>query len=1044
MSDYYSNSLSTWAIRNPIPPILIFLILTVAGMMAYVKLPINNMPAVVIPVVSVNISQPGATPTEVETQVTSIVERVLAGMPGVKHIRSTVTAGLSRSTVEFQLETDIDRAVNDTRDAIADIRDQLPKSIQEPQVKRENIDGGAILVYALEAPEMRAEEASWLVDDLLNREMMAIRGVAKVQRQGGVNHEITLTLDPAKLMAFGISAADVSRALAQTNADLPGGRVTLSGTEYSLRILGTVSTVELLNETRISLPGGHELRVGDLGIVSDGGAEVRSVTKLDGNPVITFHIFRTMGASDVAVARKVESKLAELEQEHIGVHFRQLFSLVTFTENSFHATLSNFVEGALLTILVVFLFLRDTRATIIAAAAIPLSIIPTFWVMYLLGFSLNTLTLLGISLVTGVLVDDAIVEIENIHRHMREGRTPYVAAMYAADEIGLAVLATTLVICAVFVPVSMMPGISGKFFLQFGLTVAIAAFFSLVVARLLTPMLAAYLLKPFAFLELKPSWWLLCYHDLINWTLDNRLKTMGWALLSLLFSFTMIPFLSSGFIPYEDVSQSRLTLELPHGTTLEQTDEAVQRVVSILQQQSEVEYILANIGAASANMGGGPKEADGSASGVNMATLDVKLVPPDKRCSGQRAFEARLTPELQMLPDMRISFENPAGEKDVSITLVSTNGGSLARTAEAVAREMRSVPGLVSVTTTASLAQPEIIISPDFAKSAQLGITVQTISDVLRVGTIGDIETNLAKFNYGDRQIPIRVRLPQDTEQSVDMIKNLPLPTASGVRVPLSVVVSIGFASGPTTIERYDRQRQIVVQANLNDIALSAALEKIYALPVMKNMPPDVKQHTSGDAEIMTELFAGFMQAIGTGLLMVYAIQVLLYKDWIQPITRMAALPLSIGGAFILMLMTGTDFSMPVLIGILMLMGIADKNSILLVDYMQELRKRGHPRREAIVEACMVRIRPILMTSFAMLAGMLPIALQIGLDTAFRAPMAIAVMGGLISSTALSLVFVPVMFSYVCDFENWLRPFAKKIVAPTSDTPVLQNDQYNV
>jgi len=529
---------------------------------------------------------------------------------------------------------------------------------------------------------------------------------------------------------------------------------------------------------------------------------------------------------------------------------------------------------------------------------------------------------------------------------------------------------------------------------------------------------------------IQPSPWMLHYRRLVDWTLDHRLKTMGLALLSLVISFGMIPFLSPGFIPYEDVSQSRLTLELPRGATLEQVDVAAQRAAGILNKQPEVEYVLASIGGSSGSMGGaGPSEAT-TASGINVATLDVKLVPPSKRDLDQRAFEARLLPELKNLPDMRINFENSSGEKDVSITLVSDNGDALTRTAEALEREMRTIPEINSLSSTAGLSQPEITITPDFAKAAQLGISVQAISDAINIGTIGDIEANLAKFNYGNRQIPIRVRLPKDTNQSIDMLKNLKLPTASGGSVPLSAIASIEFGSGPTTIQRYDRQRQIALQANLNGIALGVALEKIHALPAMKEMPADVTTQNAGDAEIMAELFAGFGQAIGAGLLMVYAIQVLLYKDWIQPFTRMAALPLSIGGAFILLLITGTDFSMPVMIGMLMLMGITDKNSILLVDYMLELMKQGRSRREAIVEACMVRVRPILMTSFAMLAGMLPIALQLGLDTAFRAPMAIAVMGGLISSTALSLIFVPVMFSYVLDFEDWLSHLFRRRAGP--------------
>jgi len=1004
------TSLSTWAIRNPVPPLVLFLVLTLAGIVAYLWLPVANMPAIEVPIISVQVSQPGATPTEIETQITAKVEAALSGLPGVKHLTSTIVEASSESVVEFALDTDLDRAVSDVRDAVAGIRDRLPATITEPVVRREEMDGGPTLAYVLEAPDLSREDASWFVDDVLTRELMSISGVAAVKRLGGTDREIAVTLDPAKLSAFGVSAADVSRALAVANVDLPGGRIAVAGTEFAVRTLGAARTREQLREIRIPLSRGLDVRLGDLGTISDGGAEARSVTRLDGRPAISFQVFRNKGANEVAVARGVARKLGELAAARGDVQFNLLFSLVAFTEASFDATISNFFEGAVLTVLVIFLFLRDRRATLIAAATIPLSIIPTFLVMYALGFTLNTVTLLAVSLVTGVLVDDAIVEIENIHRHMREGRSPYYAAMSAADEIGLAVIATTLVICAVFVPVSMMPGISGQFFIQFGLTVAVAALFSLLVARLLTPMLAAYLMKAPRRAETAPRW-LLRYRRLVEWTLDHRLKTLGLAALSMLASFGMVPFLAAGFIPYEDVSQSRVMLELPRGSTLSETDDAASKVMAILKVQPEVELVLVHAG-------------DGA---VNVASLDVRLVPPGARDADQRAFEARVLPALQALPDMRVTFANASGEADLSITLVGDDGATLSAAASALERAMRAMPDLNGVSTTAALSQPEIMVTPDFAKAAALGISVEAINDAIMVATIGDRDVALAKFTSGDRQIPIRVRLPHDLARPLDVLQTLKLPTVAGGSVPLSAVAQLSFGTGPTAINRFDRRRQITVSANLNGVALGAALEKIAALPEMTGLPPSVSVQNSGDAEAMGELFGSFAQAIGMGLLLVYAIQVLLYKDWLQPFTRMAALPLSIGGAFVLLLMTGTDFSMPVLIGILMLMGIADKNSILLVDYMLELGGRGYGRRAAIVEACMARARPIIMTSLAMLAGMAPIALGLGQDSAFRAPMAVAVIGGLVSSTALSLVFVPVMFSYVSDFEDWLRPRAAKL-----------------
>ena len=496
------------------------------------------------------------------------------------------------------------------------------------------------------------------------------------------------------------------------------------------------------------------------------------------------------------------------------------------------------------------------------------------------------------------------------------------------------------------------------------------------------------------------------YGHLVEWTLRHRLRTLGIAAIVLVASFAMIPFIDSGLMPYQDMSQSQLTIELPRGTTLDETDSVAQHVVTLLRQRPEVAYVLSSI-----------SEEKG---GINKATLDIKLVPPGNRRLDQKAFENEVLPQLKTLPDMRIGFANNSGARDVSIALVSENGPALEKAALELERDMRGMKGLQSVASTAGQSQPEIVIVPDYEKASRLGITVEQVSDAVRIATIGDLDANLAKFTDGNRQIPIRVRMPEHNMPDIHVIENLMIPGTAGSAVPLKAIASITYGSGPTTIERYDRQRKIAVEANLNGWALGAAVEAINALPVIKNLPPDVRVENTGDAEVMDELFSGFAIAIAAGLLMVYAIQVLLYKDWLQPLTRMTALPLAIGGTFFLLLITGTELNLPAVIGILMLMGIADKNSILLVDYMIELIHRGMPRHEAIVHACLTRARPIIMTSFAMLASMLPIALGLGSDSSFRSPMAIAVIGGLISSTALSLVFVPVLFSYVREFEDWL------------------------
>ncbi|ROU06622.1 efflux RND transporter permease subunit [Lysobacter enzymogenes] len=1016
------KSLSAWSIGNPIPSILLFALLTIAGALAFLELPITNMPNVAMPVVTVQLVQPGAPPSEIENQITRKVEGALASLQGVRHVSSKIVEGVSLTTIEFALETDIDRAVNDTRDAVAKVRNQLPTTMEEPVVQRSEDNGEAILVYSVEAPEMSAEELSWFIDDSLHRELLSIVGVARVQRGGGIDREIGVTLDPATLSALGVTAAEVSRQLAQTQTDVPGGRVLLQGTEYALRTVGRAATVEQLRELRIAVPGGREVKLGDLGTVANGGAEARSVTRLDGRPAVTFSVYKSRAASEVSVARAVQQRLDELQQRRGDLKFRRIFSLVELTETGFRSTMYTFLEGTLLTVLVVFAFLRDRRATAIAALTIPLSIVPTFLCMQWLGFTLNFVSLVAVSLVTGVLVDDAIVEIENIHRHMREGRGPREAALVASDEIGLAVVATTLVICAVFLPVGLMDGLPGQYFKQFGLTVAIAAFFSLAVARLITPMLASRLLRmPRHGHEEGDGPWTRRYLAAVEWTLRHRLKTVAIAAATLVASFALVPLLPSGFMPYQDFGQASVSVELPRGSSLADTDAAAQQVARILKSRPEVAYALTTAGTGEG--------------GVNRATVLAKLVPARERALDERAFGNAMLPQLEALPDLRARFDNATGSKDLSLSLVGEDPADLARAAEALERQMRGLKGLSSVASDSGQQQPEITVNVDSAKAAQLGITAQQIGDAINISTIGDNDNRLAKFDYDHRQVPIRVRLPREFGRDLGVLENLKLATADGGSVPLAAVATLRFGVGPTTIERYDRQRRIDLSANLDGIALGTALERIRALPAMRELPRSVSVLDTGDAEFMGELMASFLKAIGAGLLLVYSVQVLLYRDWLQPLTRMAALPLSIGGAFALMFLTGTEFGLPAMIGVLMLMGIADKNSILLVDYMLERMRAGAPRREAIVEACRVRARPIVMTSLAMAAGMLPTAIGAGLDAAFRAPMAIAVIGGLVSSTALSLVFMPVLFSCMRDVEEWLWARWRTHDAPPQPQP---------
>jgi hydrophobe/amphiphile efflux-1 (HAE1) family protein len=1002
-------SFSTWAIRNPVPPILLFAILMLAGIVAFVQLPVTAMPNVVTADIDVLAVQPGATPSELEQETTQRIEDAVATLQGVKRVTSSVTEGQSLTKVEFDLDVGVDRAMNDVRNAIAAIRQDLPTTVREPIVRRAADNGRPVGIYIVDAPEMPPAELSWFIDQTVARDLTRVPGVSRVDRVGGSEQEVSIVLDPMKLASLGITAAEVSSRLSQSNLDFPGGRLTLGETEYALRTTGRAGTLEALTQTRIALDGGRQVKLSDIGRVALGASEMRSISRIDGRPAVTFMVFKEQAYSEVDVADAVQVRLEALSKQN-RVNFKVGYSEIDFVRLGYQSTMLTFIEGAILTIAVIFLFLRDWRATIIAALAIPLSIVPTFMAIQWLGFSLNLVSLLAITLVTGVLVDDAIVEIENIHRHMRSGKTPKQAAIDAAEEIGVSVIATTLVICAVFIPVSFMDGLPGLFFRQFGLTVAIAALFSLLVARLITPMLASRFMRRDSRedrhedTQAGPA--TVRYLRLVQWTLHHRVKTLVIALTCVIGSFGLVPLMPTGFLPYDDYSLASVTITLPRGSTIEQTDEAAQQVMRILRRRPEVEFILTTAG-----------ETNGA---INQARIYVKLVPPRQRSLSEREFRNAIYPQIAGLADMRVNLEDFSGVKDVSIALVSDDDAALDRAAGALKREMHALRGFVSVDSSIGQDQPEIVIAMDALKAAEFGITTQQVGQAISVSTIGDDTPRLSKFHYRNREIPVRVRLPREYGSDLGALENLKLRTQDGGNVPLSAVAKLSFASGPVSIERYDRQRRINLEANLDGIPIGTALDMIDKLPAMKGLPPTVRVLETGDAEFVSELLVSFLKALGAGLLMIYSIQVLLYRDWLQPLARMIALPLSVGGALLLLYLAGKELSMPALIGMMMLMGIADKNSILLVDAMLERIRGGVPMHNAIVESCRLRARPIVMTSIAMIAGMLPVAFGLALDSAFRAPMAIAVIGGLLSSTALSLIFVPVLFSYVHDFERWL------------------------
>ncbi len=1012
-------NVSSWSIKNPVPALILFILLTLAGLQSFYAMKIQNFPDLELPTINVSAALPGASPAQLENEVARKLENSIAKLQGLKHIYTEITDGSVVLTAEFRLEKSTQEALDEVRSAVTEVRADLPVDLRDPIVSKLNVAGAPILAFTISSTTMDDEALSWFVDDALTKKLLGVKGVGGVSRVGGVTRQIWVALSPAKLQALNATAADISRQLGNSQLEVTGGATKLGGSDQPIRLLANVKSAAELAKLEIVLSDGRKIRLDQVANVIDTIAEPKSRALLNGKSVVGFDISRTKGAGEIEVGAGIYEALDELKLADSNLQITEAFNFVTPVQEEFDASMILLLEGALLAVVVVWLFLRDMRATFVSAVALPLSVIPTFIGMQYLGFSINVVTLLALSLVVGILVDDAIVEVENIVRHLRMGKSPYDAAMEATNEIGLAVVATTFTLVAVFLPTAFMSGVAGKFFKQFGWTAAIAVFMSLVVARILTPMMAAYLMKPITTGQPKDSAVMKWYMRASRWCLNHRLLTSLLAIGFFVGSIMLIPLLPKGFIPPDDNSQTQVRIELAPGATLNETTAATEKARAILQTIKHVKSVYATIGGGAA---GTDPFAGGGTAETRKATLTILLDERGKRPKKQ-VIEAQMREKLKQLAGARLSVGlGGSGEKYV-LVLTSEDGNALKLAASQVEKDLRTIPGLGNIASTAALVRTELIVRPNIAAAADLGVNTAAIGETLRIATVGDYEQNLPKLNLDKRQVPIVVKLEKSAKSDLNVLKKLAVNGTNGP-VMLDLVASMEFAGGSSVINRYDRQRNVQFDIELSGLALGDATTAVNALPSINNLTAGVTQAQIGDSEMMGELFASFGLAMLTGVICIYFVLVLLFKDFLQPITILIALPLSLGGAFVGLLVAGKSFSMPSLIGLIMLMGIATKNSILLVEYaIMARREHGLNRLEAILDACYKRARPIVMTTIAMTAGMIPIAFALGAgDGSFRSPMAVAVIGGLLTSTILSLLVIPVAYTYVDDIQQF---FAK-------------------
>ncbi len=1027
--------ISDTSIKRPVFATMFIMALVVLGLVSYPEIGVDLWPKVDFPIVSITTALKGASPEIMDIDVTDKIEGAINTVNGVKSITSTSTDGVSSIIVEFVLERDIDLAIQDVREQISAIRSKLPTDITEPVIRKVDPDANAVMWLNLTGKKTQAELSTY-ADEVLKDQLQRIEGVGALQLGGLRLRQVRIWLDRDKMNAYQVAPGDVAAILGTENVEIPGGRIEGATKEYSVKVKGTLKDVADFNDLIVASYQGMPVRIRDIGRAEDGMEERRTFTRFNGIPSVGIGIQKQSGTNTVEVVGRVKKELERINKTlPPGMHINVAFDQSVFILRSQQQVLEHLILGSFLAVVAVFLFLRNIRTTLISAIALPVSIIATFALIRAFGFTFNHMTMLALTLSVGLLIDDAIIVIENIYRHIEEGMMPREAASFATSEIGLAVMATTMAIVAIFLPVAFMKGIVGRFFLQFALTVVFSILVSLLVSLTLTPMLSSFMLTPHAqdkvrfpvmhriseTLERGYKKVESAYRPILEFSLNHRGAILIATVILFVGSLYMTKFIGKEMSPAEDQGQFVIRLEAPVDYSIDKAEAMfapVEKLVRSLPEVTGAFYIQ--------GMGSG-----GIPGPVYRAGIFTRLKPRVERQRSQQEIMAELRKYMSAIPGLKGTVEDVSflggGIRNVPIQYVISGGDldSLQRYTKQFAAELSKVPGIVDVDSSVEAGKPELSVYIDRDKASDLGVSVTSIAQAINLLVSGEVDVTKFKDDKKGRRYDVRMRLnPQDRTDPQDLGR-IYVRSKTGSLVELGNLVKIVEGGGPTSIMRIDRQRSTMVYANLEGKPLADAMNDLNAISA-RVLPAEYTTTYKGMAESMKESFQYLIFAILLGVLMSYMVLASQFESFVHPITVLLAMPLSFIGAFGALLITGKTISIMSFIGLILLMGLVKKNSILLVDYTNTLRERGMSRREAILQAGPVRLRPILMTTFAMVFGMLPVAFGVGEGSEARSPMGVTVIGGLLTSLFLTLAVVPAAYDLFDDWRNWVMEKLKR------------------